>query len=102
MPREKLELIDVSRSVAIGISIVDVIRGADYQTRSLLLASRPVSRSGSHWHWVGRRSSRRLPGTARVAPDRKHWFEPPAAWRTGSAILMRSAWPASPPAQPSS
>lgn len=38
MPREKLELIDISRSVAIGISIVDVIRGADYQTRSLLLA----------------------------------------------------------------
>ncbi len=38
VPREKLELIDISRSVAIGISIVDVIRGADYQTRSLLLA----------------------------------------------------------------
>ena len=38
MPREKLELIDIFRSVAVGISIVDVIRGADYQTRSLLLA----------------------------------------------------------------
>jgi len=35
---QKLELIDISRSVAVGISIVDVIRGADYQTRSLLLA----------------------------------------------------------------
>ena len=35
---EKLELIDISRSVAVGISVVDVIRGADYQTRSLLLA----------------------------------------------------------------
>jgi len=38
VPGEKLELIDISRSVAVGISIVDVIRGADYQTRSLLLA----------------------------------------------------------------
>jgi hypothetical protein len=38
VPKEKLELIDISRSVAVGISIVDVIRGADYQTRSLLLA----------------------------------------------------------------
>jgi len=38
VPREKLELIDIYRSVAVGISIVDVIRGADYQTRSLLLA----------------------------------------------------------------
>ena len=35
---ERLELIDVSRSVAVGISVVDVIRGSDYQTRSLLLA----------------------------------------------------------------
>ena len=38
VPEEKLELIDIYRSVAVGISIVDVIRGADYQTRSLLLA----------------------------------------------------------------
>ncbi len=38
VPGEKLELIDIFRSVAVGISIVDVIRGADYQTRSLLLA----------------------------------------------------------------
>ena len=38
VPRDKLELIDIFRSVAVGISIVDVIRGADYQTRSLLLA----------------------------------------------------------------
>ncbi len=38
VPKEKLELIDIYRSVAVGISIVDVIRGADYQTRSLLLA----------------------------------------------------------------
>jgi hypothetical protein len=38
VPAETLELIDISRSVAVGISIVDVIRGADYQTRSLLLA----------------------------------------------------------------
>lgn len=35
-----LELIDVSRSVAVGISVVDVIRGSDYQTRNLLLALR--------------------------------------------------------------
>ena len=38
VPGEQLELIDIFRSVAVGISIVDVIRGADYQTRSLLLA----------------------------------------------------------------
>jgi tetratricopeptide (TPR) repeat protein len=38
VPAEQLELIDISRSVAVGISVVDVIRGADYQTRSLLLA----------------------------------------------------------------
>ena len=38
VPPEKLELIDISRSVAVGISVVDVIRGADYQTRNLLLA----------------------------------------------------------------
>jgi hypothetical protein len=38
VPSSKLELIDISRSVAVGISVVDVIRGADYQTRSLLLA----------------------------------------------------------------
>ncbi len=38
VPKEKLELIDIYRSVAVGISIVNVIRGADYQTRSLLLA----------------------------------------------------------------
>ena len=36
----QLELIDISRSVAVGISVVDVIRGSDYQTRSLLLALR--------------------------------------------------------------
>ena len=36
-PRQ-LELVDISRSVAVGISVVDVIRGSDYQTRSLLLA----------------------------------------------------------------
>ena len=35
-PREKLELIDIFRSEAVGIGISDVIRGADYQTRSLL------------------------------------------------------------------
>ena len=34
----RLELIDISRSVAVGISVVDVIRGSDYQTRSLLQA----------------------------------------------------------------
>ncbi len=34
----RLERIDVSRSVAVGMSVVDVIRGSDYQTRSLLLA----------------------------------------------------------------
>ena len=38
VPADQLELIDIYRSVAVGISIVDVIRGADYQTRSLLLA----------------------------------------------------------------
>jgi tetratricopeptide (TPR) repeat protein len=38
VPDNKLQLIDISRSVAVGISVVDVIRGADYQTRSLLLA----------------------------------------------------------------
>jgi len=38
VPGEQLELIDIYRSVAVGISVVDVIRGADYQTRSLLLA----------------------------------------------------------------
>ncbi len=38
VPVDKLELIDIYRSVAVGISVVDVIRGADYQTRSLLLA----------------------------------------------------------------
>jgi hypothetical protein len=38
-PRE-LERIDIARSVAVGISVVDVIRGSDYQTRSLLLALR--------------------------------------------------------------
>jgi tetratricopeptide (TPR) repeat protein len=38
VPKQRLELIDIYRSVAVGISIVDVIRGADYQTRSLLLA----------------------------------------------------------------
>lgn len=37
---EALELIDISRSVAVGISVVDVIRGSDYQTRNLLLALR--------------------------------------------------------------
>ena len=37
---EQLELVDISRSVAVGISVVDVIRGSDYQTRSLLLALR--------------------------------------------------------------
>ncbi|MBV8555558.1 MAG: hypothetical protein JO116_08330, partial [Planctomycetaceae bacterium] len=37
---EQLELVDIARSVAVGISVVDVIRGSDYQTRSLLLALR--------------------------------------------------------------
>ncbi len=38
IPAEELELVDISRSVAVGFSVVDTIRGADYQTRSLLLA----------------------------------------------------------------
>jgi serine/threonine protein kinase/tetratricopeptide (TPR) repeat protein len=40
VPTEQLELVDISRSVAVGFSVVDTIRGADYQTRSLLLALR--------------------------------------------------------------
>jgi eukaryotic-like serine/threonine-protein kinase len=40
IPANQLELIDISRSIAVGFSVVDTIRGADYQTRSLLLALR--------------------------------------------------------------
>jgi eukaryotic-like serine/threonine-protein kinase len=40
VPTEQLELVDISRSVAVGFSVVDTIRGADYQTRSLILALR--------------------------------------------------------------
>ncbi|MBV8232746.1 MAG: AAA family ATPase [Planctomycetaceae bacterium] len=37
---EQLELVDIARSFAVGMSLVNTIRGADYQTRSLLLALR--------------------------------------------------------------
>ncbi len=37
---EQLELVDIARSVAVGMSLVDVIRGSGYQTHSLLLALR--------------------------------------------------------------
>ena len=52
-PREKLELVDIFRSLALGISIVDVIRGADYQTRSLLLALEAGEPLRSRWPGMG-------------------------------------------------
>ena len=97
---EKLELVDIFRSLALGISIVDVIRGADYQTRSLLLRSTPVSRCGSHSRWDGRRFTYPVRGGP-VGDAPSTWSPPPASSRTGLDTLMHWAPPASPPVRPS-
>jgi serine/threonine protein kinase len=40
IPREALSTVDVSAAIATGLSVVDNVRGADFQTRNLLVALR--------------------------------------------------------------
>ncbi len=69
IPPRELERIDVSWSAAIGLTMIDTIRGADFQTRNLLLAlragepyrlARALAWQATHVSTAGTPSARRV------------------------------------------
>ncbi len=51
---DELERLDTAQAVALGMSVVDWIRGSSFQSRSLLMALAPASRCAWPCRWAGR------------------------------------------------
>ncbi len=64
IPPRQLMHLDICWSVAIGLSLVGRVRGADFHTRHLLLASRQASCTASLVLWLWKCLSRPPPGSA--------------------------------------
>jgi hypothetical protein len=105
---EQLTRIDICWSVAMGLSIVDTIRAADFQTRSLLLAlkvgepyrvARALAWEAAHLANYGGPTHRRTAGLLRAADALARRLDNPHALglttlATGIAAYMEGRWPA--------
>ncbi len=54
VPPDVLERLDTAQAVALGMSVVNWIRGTSFQSRSLLMALPPASRCAWRCRWAGR------------------------------------------------
>ena len=115
---EELTRVDICWSAAVGLSLVDPVRGADFQARHLLLAlragepcriARSLALEGMHRAIAGGSGRRRAERYLRMAHELAHRVGDPhvlglAALGTGYAIFLLGHWErcARPPSGPSS
>ena len=91
IPEAELYRIDICWSVAAGLGVVDLIRGAEFQSRHVLFALRAgedyrVARAMAfETVQTATRGGRRLPG-------RGSWQNKLKSWRGAQDIHTRSAW----------
>ena len=103
---EQLTRVDVCWSAAVGLSIVDTIRGADFQARNLLLAlkagepyrvSRALAWEAAHLSTVGRSTRVRADSVRSIAKQLAQELEHPHALglvllSAGIGAFMASEW----------
>jgi serine/threonine protein kinase len=106
VPAEDLSRIDICWSVAVGLSIVDTIRAADFQARSLLLAlragepsrvARALAWEAAHQANAGGPARRRTAGLLQAAEALARRLDHPhalgmAALAAGIAAYMEGRW----------
>ncbi|MFO0891378.1 MAG: hypothetical protein U0790_19820 [Isosphaeraceae bacterium] len=96
IPQPELNRIDVCWSASVGLSVVDTVRGADFQARGLLLAldagepgriARALAMEAAHSASLGTSNRRQTERLLQIADDLGRRVEHPYA--TGMATLAR-------------